>query len=1288
MRRRRRPVLFLLLGLLALVGAAAAQPQREGGAPSFLERQLESLVPGLRVEGLEGAWRAAPRARRMTLSDASGPWLVLDDVRLDIAPTALLRGVLRLEGMEVRRLAIERLPEPDPAAPSPPPPRGPDDRVLPALPELPVDLALDRLAVERVEVAEAVLGQAAAFALTGRAALGGGRLSARLDLQRLDREGSLGLDLALTPGEDRLAATLALREAAPGGIGPTLLGLPDQPLALDLRLDGPAGGAALSLTAALGPEIGARAEGSIRATADGAFGATLSGEARAAAPLLPAAYAPLASPARFDLDLDLPAAGPLALRRLDLALPAGTASVAGTLDLGREAPDLTASLRLAESARFAGAGLPLPPGLAWAGLAAEARVTGTLAAPRVALRAAPEGLATGIPQADAVLGPAPALSGTIALPGPVVDLALEGAEGRLAAQGSLGEPMDLAARLALPRLAVLGTGSEGALEAELRAEGQRADPNLTLAARSGRIAVAGRVLEALALDARIETPLSAPRAEARLDARLEGEPVTLSLRGAPEGEARLRLEQAEARVATARLAASGLLDTAALLFEGTARLEAADLAPLGRLAGIAGLAGRLVAEARLAPRDAAPGGQVQGFEARLEAPALALGGNALSGLRLTAAGTPAALDLALQARGATGAAPLGPVSARARVAAAEGGGRRIDLAALEAEVAGERLRLAAPARIDLLADGGIVLGNGGLAIAGGRGGRLALRGRWGPAQADLTASLAALPLALAAPFAPGIDPRGTLSGEARIEGPVAQPGIRATLQGSGIASGADWARGLPALGLRAEARLGGDGAAEARAELDAGAAGRILATARLPQGFGPAASLAATLEGGVNLAPLAAPFLAAGADRVTGRLTVALRAEGPLAQPRLGGRATLSGAEYRNPVLGARVSNIEGSLAGAGTRLVVERLQGRTAGGGTIALQGGIDLGAPGLPADLGLTLRRARPVVSDLVTATLDAALRLEGPVLAPGGSLSGTVTVLGAEIRIPETLPASTPVLENVRTRGTPPPGAVPPPRPRPAAAGPGAEGASGSGSGALPPLGLAVTVAAPRQVWVRGRGVNAELGGTVRIGGTLAQPVPSGELTLRAGTLDVLARRLTFSRGTIGFATGTLTPVLDLSAQAQTRSATITVAVKGTPQQPQVTFTASPELPQDEVLARLLFDRATSNLSPFEIAQIAQAVAQLSGLGGAGGGPLDRVRGALGLDRLGVTTDPEGRAAVEAGRYVAPGVFVGVRQGTQGQTGVAVQLELTPRLRLEGQTATGPAGDRIGLSYELEY
>jgi translocation and assembly module TamB len=238
----------------------------------------------------------------------------------------------------------------------------------------------------------------------------------------------------------------------------------------------------------------------------------------------------------------------------------------------------------------------------------------------------------------------------------------------------------------------------------------------------------------------------------------------------------------------------------------------------------------------------------------------------------------------------------------------------------------------------------------------------------------------------------------------------------------------------------------------------------------------------------------------------------------------------------------------------------------------------------------------------------------------------------------------------------------------------------------------LNLAVRIVAPRAVFIRGRGVDVELGGDVTVGGTVAAPEPRGGLSLRRGTLSLLTRRLNFQRGTIAFAPGTLVPQLDLQAQSTSGQNTITVFIRGEPTAPEVTFTSVPELPQDEVLAQLLFGRATSSLSPFEIAQIAAAVAQLTGVGGGGGGGvLDSVRSALGLDRLGVGggTGAARGPTVEAGRYVAPGVFLGVRQGTQGgQTGVGVQVEITPRLKLEGETATGPAGDRLGLSYELEY
>jgi len=1266
MRRALKWLLGIGLALVALpllaLGAGLAWVNTAGGR-AMVANLAAGQVPGLTIEGLSGPIPGRIGAARITLADKDGVWLTVEEARIGLDLMALTGRTLRIERLEAARIALPRLPA---ASETPAAPAAPSETVLPQLPSLPVAVALDHLGIGRLELGAAILQQDAAFSVEGNAALAAGALRAALDLKRLDAEGGASLTLALAPAEDRLAAKLTLREAA-GGIGPTLAGRKEDPLSLDLTLDGPASGARLDLKAGLGPDVGLVTQGIVRVRPDGAAGATLTGEARVA-PFLPSEATALATPAAFALDADLGADKRVSLRDLTVTVPAGRLAVAGTADLGTEALDLKATLALLDSGRF---GALLPPGLAWRAVNAQAAIGGTMAKPSLDLVLVPEALKTPVAPADAVLGPSPRLSLKAALPGPDLDAVLEGAQGRLTAAGTLAEPVALEARLSLPRLAVLGTGSEGALEARVQASGRLADPDLVVTATSGRIAAFGHVLESLALDATIAAPASAPRGTATLDGKLDGMPLGLTFRGRPDGSL-VQIEQGEARLGPAHLAVSGSLDPAGPLFEGTARLEASDLAPLGKLGSVAGLAGRLLLEAKLATRDG-----VQGFEAKLDAPKLGFNGTEGS-LQATASGTPAAIDWTVQGR-----ATEGSVNGRGKLAQ-ENGGWRLDLAALEAQAMGEAIRLAGPTRVKLGADGGIEVAPTTLAIA--RGGRIEARGKWGPDRADIAASIAALPLALAERFAPDIRPQGTLSADIRATGPVAKPEIRATLNGTGLGAGADWAKGLPLLTLRAEGSLAGE-AAQLRADLDAGPAGRLDLTARLPNGFGPQGALAATVDGGLNLAPLASPFLAAGADRVTGRLALALRADGTVGTPRLGGRATLSGAEYRNTVYGVRVFDLNGTITGDGTRLVIDRLSGRTAGKGTIALAGSLDAGAPGFPADLTLTARNAMPVVSDLVTATIGADIRVQGPV-AGGGTLSGTVRIQPAEIHIPASLPASVPTLANVRQTGRLPPGVIPPAPPRPPAP-------------PAPPLNLALTISAPQSVYIRGRGIDVELGGEVRVGGTAAAPVPTGSLNLRRGTLNLLGRQLTFQKGTIGFQPGSLMPALDLSAQTTTSSTTITVAVQGSPAAPQVSFTSSPELPQDEVLARLLFDRSTSNLSPFEIAQIAGAVAQMTGIGGGAANPLDKVRGLLGLDRLGVGSGSQtagtagsqqgGQAGptIEAGRYVAPGVFLGVRQGTQGgQTGVGVQVELTPRLKLEGQTATGPAGDRLGLSYEFEY
>ncbi|MGI4951893.1 MAG: translocation/assembly module TamB domain-containing protein, partial [Janthinobacterium lividum] len=246
---------------------------------------------------------------------------------------------------------------------------------------------------------------------------------------------------------------------------------------------------------------------------------------------------------------------------------------------------------------------------------------------------------------------------------------------------------------------------------------------------------------------------------------------------------------------------------------------------------------------------------------------------------------------------------------------------------------------------------------------------------------------------------------------------------------------------------------------------------------------------------------------------------------------------------------------------------------------------------------------------------------------------------------------------------------------------------------------PIGLDLTVNVPRAVFVRGRGVDAELAGNLRIRGTSTAPQVGGGLEMRRGTISVAGTTLTFSRGKVGFdgtgVTGKIDPTLDFAADSTAGSVTATLGVTGYASKPVIKLTSVPELPQDEVLAYLLFKRSAKELGPFQLASIAAAVADLTGVGGGVGNPLDKVRKGLGLDRLSVGSSSNAGSSsstapsIEAGRYVGNGVYVGAKQGTTGgQTQATVQIDITKGLKVETDVGSGQGGNQVGLTYQFEY
>ncbi len=165
-----------------------------------------------------------------------------------------------------------------------------------------------------------------------------------------------------------------------------------------------------------------------------------------------------------------------------------------------------------------------------------------------------------------------------------------------------------------------------------------------------------------------------------------------------------------------------------------------------------------------------------------------------------------------------------------------------------------------------------------------------------------------------------------------------------------------------------------------------------------------------------------------------------------------------------------------------------------------------------------------------------------------------------------------------------------------------------------------------------------------------------------------------------------TGDLMPSLDFVAQTSVSEVTAIITVGGSAREPSFTFSSEPDLPQDEVLSRILFSKASGGLSATQALQLAQVAAQFSG--GGGNDAFERIRKSLGVDSLDVSVGANGNPTVGLSRSINRRLSVGVKTGTAAtDSGVTVDLDVTRHLRLKGDAdASGNTG--VGAGVEWEY
>ena len=365
---------------------------------------------------------------------------------------------------------------------------------------------------------------------------------------------------------------------------------------------------------------------------------------------------------------------------------------------------------------------------------------------------------------------------------------------------------------------------------------------------------------------------------------------------------------------------------------------------------------------------------------------------------------------------------------------------------------------------------------------------------------------------------------------------------------------------------------------------------------------------------------------------ITGPVQGIANARGSIANPIVRGTVSSTALRIQSSLSGTDVRDIDVRGRFSGSRLRLTKFVGEPQGGGSISGSGTIDfeglgervegrgLEIRGPALDLRAFAKNARMVDANGLRATVTGPLRIVSSGL--GGTIAGRVNIdrarwsLGTATetaRLPRI-----PVREvNVR---------------------PQAERATAPRR----PWRYLIDASGDNRIDVEGLGLDSEWSANLVIRGTTDEPRVGGRASVLQGTYSFAGTRFDLRRGEIAFDENEpIDPRLDMQAETDRDNITVLANVTGTALAPEINFSSTPALPEEEILARLLFGGSIADLSATDALQLGAAVASLRG--GEGLDPINQLRSAIGLDRLRiVSADP----ALNRGTGVALGKNFGRR------------------------------------------
>ncbi len=420
-------------------------------------------------------------------------------------------------------------------------------------------------------------------------------------------------------------------------------------------------------------------------------------------------------------------------------------------------------------------------------------------------------------------------------------------------------------------------------------------------------------------------------------------------------------------------------------------------------------------------------------------------------------------------------------------------------------------------------------------------------------------------------------------------------------------------------------------------------------------------------------------------NHMKGKLTGRIDILGNINKPIINGKINISEGGYRNSLIGLDITKLNADIIASGTKLYLNNLTAYDLKNNPIFAKGYINYNdAENYTFNFTSKAKNFTFLNNAHALSIIDADLNLSGN--NKQAKIAGNISSKNCELRIPELLSQTIPTL-NI-TKIIPSHNNIT---------------ITQNNSSNFPML-LNIDVKANEKVFVRGRGLNAEIFGNLKISGSTIEPIINGKLITKHGIYQEFGKLFNIKEGTLTF-DGKIppSPFIYMVATYNSKNLEVIPVISGSLLQPKIEIKSNPSLPQEEALSRLLFATESSNISPVQAIQLANSLRKLGGYSNPNEfDPLSSARKLLGVDEISVSNNVNNpnNSVISVSKYISDKVYLQFKGGaSQNDDTITVNYDITPNITITSSVSAPTSGsttnpnsqqnnNNIGISWKRNY